>query len=422
MTEELRTTLHRIADSTAPLRVRDDLWQRGRAARRRGQALAVAAVLALVVSVGGIATLLTTTDREARTASTEVVPGGAIPSRIDDIPDDLGVTTDLAIGRGSAAFVSADQDPVLITAADGVAHRLGLAGWVPDQGALALSPDGRLLAWHQESDYSQATIAVLDVETGRTTTSGINPDRQLRLRELSWSPNSESLAWIGDSSDGTTFVGRLRPVPAISSVYVPVGTNVPDVAVSSDGTLVLSRNFDGLFRTDGVERPEPVSRTELGAGRFSPDGRLLALRSSSEASSYTLDTVTGEVLQHAFPTDTLPASDVLPQGWLDNGLQLIQVKGPDGTVELVVTTPEVGATSTWRGSVGSIAPGIANTVSLAVDLVPDLDGTSSQELTHDFAVPRERDISWMIGLSVAAAIAVLMGLRRLWRRLTAERT
>ena len=58
-------------------------------------------------------------------------------------------------------------------------------------------------------------------------------------------------------------------------------------------------------------------------------------------------------------------------------------------------------------------------VSLAVDLVPDLDGTSSQELTHDFrGAPGERDISWIIGLGVAAAIAVLMALRWLWRRLT----
>ena len=74
-------------------------------------------------------------------------------------------------------------------------------------------------------------------------------------------------------------------------------------------------------------------------------------------------------------------------------------------------------TSTWRRSVGVVEAGPATTLSLAVDLVPDLDGTSSQELTHDFPVPRERDISWMIGLGVAAAIAVLMALRWLWRRL-----
>jgi hypothetical protein len=59
-------------------------------------------------------------------------------------------------------------------------------------------------------------------------------------------------------------------------------------------------------------------------------------------------------------------------------------------------------------------------MSIAVDLVPDLTGDPGQELTHDFTAdspPGERDISWLIGLGVAAAIAVLLGLRWLWRRL-----
>ena len=46
-------------------------------------------------------------------------------------------------------------------------------------------------------------------------------------------------------------------------------------------------------------------------------------------------------------------------------------------------------------------------MSVAVDLIPDLDGTSSQQLTHDFGEPdwpEERDISWIIGLGVAAAL------------------
>ncbi len=69
--------------------------------------------------------------------------------------------------------------------------------------------------------------------------------------------------------------------------------------------------------------------------------------------------------------------------------------------------------ASYRRPVGS---GIASSPTLAVDLMPDLDGTSSQQLTHDFPVPQERDISWMIGLGVAAAIAVLLALQWLWRR------
>ena len=66
---DLRTTLQRLAESTTPLPVDEGLWQRGQATRRRAQAFAVAAVLALVVSVGGIATVLTTTDREPASAA-----------------------------------------------------------------------------------------------------------------------------------------------------------------------------------------------------------------------------------------------------------------------------------------------------------------------------------------------------------------
>ena len=63
MTEELRTTLHRIADDLRPEPVDDDLWQRGRAACRRGHDLALAAVLVLVASVAGIGAWVLTDDR-----------------------------------------------------------------------------------------------------------------------------------------------------------------------------------------------------------------------------------------------------------------------------------------------------------------------------------------------------------------------
>ncbi len=421
---DLRTTLHLLAESTTPLPVEDGLWQRGQAARRRGQALAVAAVLTLIVSVGGIATVLTTTDREARTASTEVVAGGAIPSTIVDIPDDLDTTTDLALGQGSVAFISATQEPVLITATDGVPRRLALPGWVPDGAqALALSPDGRRLAWQagDDEDTGRAVIGVVELGTGVMSRYELGPDARLRLRELSWSPDSTWVAWIGDDMP-SAYVGRLRPGSIATTDHATLRGNIQDVAVDSDGTLVLSRPSGGLFGLDETDRPVRLTTAKAGAGRFSPDGRHLALRTSPLDATLTLDTTTQEVLEHPFPADTFAASPTGPLGWLDNRLQLLMVRDmTTGAGELVVTTSEVDDTSTWRRSVGSVDPAIATTVSMAVDLVPDLDGTSSQQLTHDFGDPLSpdgRDISWMIGLGVAAAIAVLLGLRLLWRRLT----
>ena len=111
-----------------------------------------------------------------------------------------------------------------------------------------------------------------------------------------------------------------------------------------------------------------------------------------------------------------------PLGWAADHLVVAQAYGPPGSYvegqHLVLFTSPDRPESEWtyRILLRDI-PQNAVPLSLAVDLVPDLDGTSSQVLTHDFGPPGDqRDISWLIGLGVAAAIGVLMGLRRLWRR------
>ena len=357
-------------------------------------------------------------DREARTASSEEVEGGAIPSRIEDIPADLEPTTDLAVGRGAAAFTSTSQrDPVVVTAADGVAHRLDLPGWSEDGQALALSPDGLQLVWQQTGTEGGATISVLELTTGKQRSHQVHPAGNLALRELTWSPDSEWLGWLGDA-DGGAYVGRLRMAGTDLSLEKFVEGNVTSLAIGNAADVVLGRANGGLYRLAEGE-PELITRASgVGPGLFSPDARFVALRSGLSDASSTLRLADGAVLTHPFPDGTFDSGVVLPLGWLDDRHQLLQVwSAEDQDVDLVVTTPQVGPTSTWRRSVGSIDASIAGRVSLAVDLVPDLDGTSSQELTHDFPAPAERDVSWMIGLGVAAAIAVLLAIRWLWRRL-----
>ena len=53
MSDDLRTRMRHVADEVTPLPVSADLWRRGQVARRRAQALAVAAVLVVLASVGG---------------------------------------------------------------------------------------------------------------------------------------------------------------------------------------------------------------------------------------------------------------------------------------------------------------------------------------------------------------------------------
>ena len=147
-----------------------------------------------------------------------------------------------------------------------------------------------------------------------------------------------------------------------------------------------------------------------------------------DTASYTFDLASRRLLSHPFPDGTIGASVVRPLGWIDDRLQLLLVQPVDDSDgELVITTPEVDDQSTWRRRVGAVeleTLGVPNSLSVAVDLVPDLDGTSSQELTHDFGDTSRSsrtflgiETSLAIGLGVALAIAVLMGLRSLWRRL-----
>ena len=411
--QDLRTTLHRLADAGDPLPVADDLWQRGRAARRRGQALAVAAIVLVVVSVGGTLALWSAADREARTAST-VPPGGAIPSRIEDIPSDLEVTSDLAVGRASAAFLSPSTgDPVVITATDGVPHRLDLGDWGPDPAALALSPDGGRLAYQQVA-RDGTRVAVLDLETGRTRQLLANPDASLEIDGLSWSPNGDWLGWVSSAmGDASPWAGVLRTDGSQSARALLPG-NASSIAVADTGDSVLGRVNGSLFLLPLRATLKPVRLPAPGgsAGAYSPNGSQVALGTGPGQASYTFEVPTGNVVRHPFPEDTLGESVIRPLGWLDERLQLLLVQSLDGASrDLVVTTPEVDDTSTWRMSVGSVSTtGVANSLSLAVDLVPDLDGTSSQPLTHDFDVPIEQRVPGLITLAAAAALTAAVGL------------
>jgi len=376
---DLRTTLHRIADSTTPLPVDDGLWQRGRAARSRAQVLAVVAVLALVVSVGGVATLVATTDREARTASNEVVEGGAIPSRIE-VPGDLSATTDLAVGRASVAFVDgASGAAIVVGATTGEYHRLTLPDAPEAGGPLALSPDGRTLAW-----ANHRRIHTVDLRSGARSFSPHTDEPVTEVTDLAWVPSSQVLIWSGTDDQGA-HIGGVVPV------------------TGSGG--------------------EPLSPTSL-RGIPSPSGDLVAVTSrgpTGPAARFLQRR--GGPLERALPTDLYPGgATVRPLGWTAPTLVLAELYAPTGSYvegrHLALFTSPDRPSSEWTYRIVMRDLADVADLSIAVDLVPDLDGTSSQRLTHDFTSPaNQRDISWMIGLGVAAAIAVLLGLLRLWRRL-----
>ncbi|QBX55149.1 hypothetical protein EXE58_06550 [Nocardioides seonyuensis] len=424
MNADLRNALHDLAEGQE-FRPGPDAWDRGRRARRRSRIVAGAAALGVVAVVAGVGALVTGTPAGLAPADQDVVPGGAIPSRIEQVSDGLESETDLAIGRGSAAFVSAAGDPVVIGATDGKPHVLDLLDWARETPTLALSPDGLQLAWQPRiSGDPVPKVALLDLVTGDVTQVQLGGGGEVVLRTLSWSPNSEHVAVLGHSitelGAGQDWFGRVDVSTATGALHAPLGVRVRQsgVSVSNDGALAVGTEAGRVVLEQAGSRRR-LPRAEGFPGPFSPDGSQMAMQSSPGKASHTFDVVRQRVLEHPFPADTIPTAVSRPLGWLDNRLQLLLVTPTDGAdAELVVTTPQVDEQSTWRRRVGSVDPDVADTLSLAVDLVPDLDGSSSQQLTHDFGEPEgtgERDISWMIGLGVAAAIAVLMGARRLWR-------
>ena len=420
---DLRTSLHRVADAVDPLPVDDDLWQRGVAARRRGQALVVAAVVAIIASVTWSAVLLGNDDREARTASTEVVEGGAIPSRIVD-PADLTPETDLAVGQASVAFGGAGGRAVVVTATDGAYHSLELDGW--DGELLSLSPRGTQLAWGVDDPAQlEGGLVVVDLTTGqRLLQPTVDGDGAYVTPEhVSWSASSRWLSWSLDTLVGRVPVGR-GEIETFSGENEIVWT-----AVDDDGTVTFADGFPFEWPAGGT--PSPMSMDQdlsfggnpadrIASGVASPTGNTFALATEDDYPAADFLT-SSRFEERALPADLYPDGAVVrPLGWATDTLVLAQVDAPDGSyVEgshlALFTAPNTPEQQWTYRIVARDVPDQA--LSVAVDLVPDLDGTSSQQLTYDFPVPAERDISWIIGLGVAAAIAVLMGLRWLWRRL-----
>ena len=391
MNADLRESLHRLADTAPPADpagLAPDAWTAGRRRRRRDRVVTASLVLVLVFSLGGLATTITDGGNRAAPANDATADqvGGppAVPSVVEP-PDDVGTPDTLAVGRASVAYVLDDDRPVVVGSLDGHHRALDLEGWRPGS-PLALSPDGNRLLWVQvDDDTTSQQLAVGDLHTGQVTELDTPSDADEAINHVSWAPGSRRVAWVAQESDGSAVrsVSLRRTVDGVRWLLPERASTVAvsdrgDLAVGIEGAIVhLDRRTDS---TRTVQAPGPVR-----PGAFSPSGKHVALESDGAPATYTLDTGRGEVVGHPFPGDTFATAGSRPLGWMDDRLQVLLVRpGPDEAAELVITTPEVDETSTWRRRVGTVAPEVVSTVSIAVDLLPALDGTTHQPLTRDF--------------------------------------
>lgn len=357
MSTDLREELDALA-RTQTFSPDPSAWDRGRRARRRSHLARGAAALAVVAVVAGAGTLAARPS--AVGPADDAVPDGAIPSRIAQPTGPL--ITDLAIGQASVAYVDDVGQPFLVSATTGETRAVELPDFpelrVSDTRKwfrgpwLALSPDGERLAYPAGSSVerirgvtsvSSGWYRVVDLTTGEKDLVDLVPGTGTPLA-MSWTADGE----IAIDVHGP--VTRTGQVPEVESWTID-----PETGSSGSAPMTGATAPGG-----GISAPYPADDTRVRAVPF--------------------ETTTGTDPERPLPADRYPDGAVVsPVGWTDNSLLVAQV---DDDLVLLTSPDRPESEWIWRVLVPDLPA--TQSVSLAVDLVPDLTGDAGQELTHNF--------------------------------------
>lgn len=430
MTEQLHDLLTRIADQAGPGSSDPTLWGRARRARRRERVLrASAAALTAVALVGAVAIGVNTRSAPPPTDRHPTAPHKGIPSTVRGIQGDggLALETDLAVGPASVAIAN-QSGAFVITAADGVYHRLRLPGFDPtafdgDQPGLALSPDGTRLAYGWRARERVGT-RVLDLRTGRLRTLPEGPPDvhdlpAVRTNGYGWSPDGRYLVFgivLKDEGTTTMYAGFDTATPG--ATYRVGGEQSPKshyffwtaesrfascglcprltvltpqlLARVRDSSVLFAHVAPGTISSMSVEFP---GNADWSVGRFAPDGRRLLVQplgvgpglvlvsdGSRRRQPFTNRRNTATLLR-LDPADWPAGAKIDVLGWVgpDHALALVRRgTGPDtwepvGKLALVdlgsVASTSAGETRVHLDVVGEVEPGeTADTYSFATDL------------------------------------------------------
>ena len=437
MTEQLHDLLARIADQSGPGSSDPTLWVRAQRARRRDRAVRASAAALTAVALAGALAIGLGTRHAPPPANQTPAPhqtGVGIPSTVRGIhgDDGLDLETDLAVGPASVAIAN-QSGAFLITAADGVYHRLRLPGFDPsafndNETGLALSPDGTRLAYGWRAAKTTGSTSrprvgtrVLDLRTGALqkipNAPGYFVDSKVRISTYGygWSPNGRYLIfetltkdpadagpehwWVGvDTSTARFFMFAHETRDASCSV----ATDCPPMTLVGprlSARVKSLQEFTGsaersLVVTSGAYYITGLPGTaDWAVGRFSPDGRRILLRPDGVGTGLVLVT---DHKPRAHPWQGAGDVTLLPLDsaeWPDGArIDVLGWVGPDHALAMVNrgTGPD-----TWEPGGELVLVDVSSTAAASPDHTPvDLhvvghvepgDRASTYSFATDFA-------------------------------------
>lgn len=451
--ERLRAELERIAEGAPRVDIPDDLYARGRRATARARVLAAGAAVACVALL--VAVLTPALQTEQTPVAGKAAP--AVPDHIHAVPDHVDDRqSDLQIGLGAAAFVTQTGIPVVVSAMTGEYHLLDLEGVLGlttgpgpsmDNPPVALSPDGRYLAWgwadpgEIDTTREHSGIRIADLETGAVEHVSFNrkpssKNQRIVVNQLTWSPNGKHLAWGGTRVTRwteTTFsstdflVGVVaQGAPLTDPETLPEPMNeTSQVTVSGSAQFVVAVSDDGGLSAISPNlwwRPTDNARFPL-----RPDQQVTTLWSEGDRWFTLVHSVEGDevaMVRELPDGQDQVAFTLAPQprmlGVLGDGTLLLHQGALEGLGQMPpkveIVTPDAQAGEVEARTIIDVDEGVLG-LTLAYDLI-DPDHPTVERPVPDWPWSTERKLAvgGLVLLGLVLLGGVVLGARRLSTR------